>query len=787
MTTTTPAKKHSTCRRRGLLGFGSSAQRKARRRRGRRALRYWQRLTRRLFAFHYRRWPFAESLPSRLRHGCAAALLALSLPAIAHAETFTVDSPADTTAANDGDLTLREAIELANANEGADTIEFTEELSGEVIVLKQGELAISDDLNIDASNLAQAPIIDAERQSRVMRFTAPDGDLSLTKLNLCNGWTDEDGAGVLFDSSGILSLNHSVLSGNSTSGYGYGGGICTWSGSVALTNSALRGNYSSGYGGGIYSETGAITFTNSVVRGNSAYYGGGGISSNVGPITLFNSTVSGNDYGGISSRQGRIDLTGSTVSGNRGGGGGILAGSGAVSLRNSTVSGNSDGNSGGVHAVSGSLTLTNSIIAGNSSNVFAQDVKAPDDPSTKLEVSYCLIGNSNGAGLADAKVNQNNLIDIDPLLEPLADNGAPTQTHALRIGSPAIDQGNATEPDQRGFPRADDPMVTNAAGGNGSDIGAFERAIYPDGQTPESWLISHAKRADADFLEDDNRDGVSLLMAYALGLDPNQNLSGRLPVPLAAEGTLGLSFYAGNPAIDYTVQTSTDLIHWTSEGVILSGLDADDQRTATVVRAETSRFLRLVVAPRGWGIRARSAHTIGFDDLRPGADVLSVDPSRYRGEGIVFDRWIPVYDVYALPSQFADPLRAGGGSPSTVLVLSDALNTGTSIGASFALPGTTTPALTDFVQVVFGDTNVGTTRGTIEAFDKAGNLIDSATTITPDSQAAVLEVSAPGIARVRISTDADGCVVDSIAFDPLRELILTEGWQRCRGKCDPGY
>lgn len=63
--------------------------------------------------------------------------------------------------------------------------------------------------------------------------------------------------------------------------------------------------------------------------------------------------------------------------------------------------------------------------------------------------------------------------DTDPLLEPLADNGGPTTTHALGAGSPAIDagdpagctdgEGGTLDVDQRGQPR------------NGTcDLGAFE-------------------------------------------------------------------------------------------------------------------------------------------------------------------------------------------------------------------------------------------------------------------------------------------------------------------------
>jgi hypothetical protein len=66
---------------------------------------------------------------------------------------------------------------------------------------------------------------------------------------------------------------------------------------------------------------------------------------------------------------------------------------------------------------------------------------------------------------------------IDPLLGPLQDNGGPVLTHALLAGSPAIDAGtnSGVAFDARGQPRTiDNPAVTNAFGGDGTDIGAFE-------------------------------------------------------------------------------------------------------------------------------------------------------------------------------------------------------------------------------------------------------------------------------------------------------------------------
>jgi hypothetical protein len=66
----------------------------------------------------------------------------------------------------------------------------------------------------------------------------------------------------------------------------------------------------------------------------------------------------------------------------------------------------------------------------------------------------------------------------NPLLAPLADNGGPTRTHALRAGSPAIDAGTNV------LPLATDQRGRSRTSGLATDIGAFEvqsEAIFADG------------------------------------------------------------------------------------------------------------------------------------------------------------------------------------------------------------------------------------------------------------------------------------------------------------------
>jgi hypothetical protein len=64
-------------------------------------------------------------------------------------------------------------------------------------------------------------------------------------------------------------------------------------------------------------------------------------------------------------------------------------------------------------------------------------------------------------------------LTADPELQPLADNGGPTATHAILTGTPAVDTGSNPGDlayDQRGCPNA---RVAGAA----ADIGAFELQV----------------------------------------------------------------------------------------------------------------------------------------------------------------------------------------------------------------------------------------------------------------------------------------------------------------------
>ncbi|MGB5413308.1 MAG: choice-of-anchor Q domain-containing protein, partial [Polyangiales bacterium] len=68
----------------------------------------------------------------------------------------------------------------------------------------------------------------------------------------------------------------------------------------------------------------------------------------------------------------------------------------------------------------------------------------------------------------------------DPMLGPLADNGGPTETHALEEGSPAINQIPAADcVDEEGEPLTTDQRGLARPQGDSCDVGAFELEVLP--------------------------------------------------------------------------------------------------------------------------------------------------------------------------------------------------------------------------------------------------------------------------------------------------------------------
>lgn len=312
---------------------------------------------------------------------------------------------------------------------------------------------------------------------------ANSDDVRLTVTN--SVISHNEGTGIR-DVGGTLAISHSRIR------FNRGGGIDQNRDSARLDHVRIVGNSTPGNGGGIALANTHMAIVNSTIIGNSAVEGGGIFNWFNGHLTITNSTVSNNAAqgtgGGIRSQAGpragvRVTLTNSTVSGNSAAiGAGIFSAdhgesSASVLLVNSTVAFNTATQRAGGITQSGIedafLSLTNSLVARNRAPA-APDIAGPDNEVERISASFSLIGDGSGTGITNDNGNQvgnvsPNTSPIDPRLGPLADNGGPTRTHALLLGSPAIDAASTPDcplTDQRGVLRPQ---------GTACDIGSYER------------------------------------------------------------------------------------------------------------------------------------------------------------------------------------------------------------------------------------------------------------------------------------------------------------------------
>jgi hypothetical protein len=262
------------------------------------------------------------------------------------------------------------------------------------------------------------------------------------------------GGGILSVNTGSTSVLDDNIIGNGTTSSavipGVGGGLFGF-GAVSIRNTNIEQNHATAMGGGLVESNGGI-LTGDTVSNNFSHIGAGMYVESLGagnPTQVVNSTFTGND---------------ATVAG----GGIALTGDTSIDLDYSTVTGNQIfyGGAGGGLALDPSSTaiynLTGSIVSGNTDNA-GTDCSGAMSTSTVTTHGYNLLGDGCTATPAPT-----DLIGVDPMLAPLADNGGPTQTVALHPGSPAINAGGGpTCPatDQRGVSRPQE---------NACDIGAFE-------------------------------------------------------------------------------------------------------------------------------------------------------------------------------------------------------------------------------------------------------------------------------------------------------------------------
>jgi hypothetical protein len=288
-----------------------------------------------------------------------------------------------------------------------------------------------------------------------------------------NTSNDGDGGAIHGDDGAKLTVSSSTFSGNTAI---TGGGVSA--SDLEVRNSTFSNNFS--YGGAISISYGTLVVSDSTLSNNT---GGGIVFNSVTQATISGSTLSGNtgDYGGGIYTQGPMTITNSTLSGNTVvfEGGGIwnaspscdfdpsYPGCGGLTLNNVTLWANSvdSGGQGGGLFNSGAVNIKHTIIGSN----------VGGDCFNASAAAGQVVLNSAGTNFAtdDSCPTFIQATAAELNLDPLADNGGPTYTHALLPGSLAIDtatdgtdwDGNPVTTDQRGFDRPQ---------GAASDAGAFE-------------------------------------------------------------------------------------------------------------------------------------------------------------------------------------------------------------------------------------------------------------------------------------------------------------------------
>jgi hypothetical protein len=355
-----------------------------------------------------------------------------------------------------GDLSLREAIELANAAnyEGVvDTIRFDPALlynGPATILLTMGELAITDDLSIDGPG-AELLTIDASGNdptpdsdpndenphddydgSRI--FAISDGIESSTIVVAMEGltltgaqssdvggaiWSEEDltlmamtiaensgfvGGGI--SASGALQMIACAISSNISDG---GGGLSFTGNDLSILQSVFEENLANNPGGGISILTNAasISIVDSQFVNNTALLSGGGVSIEGLPDGSL--IVAGCDF--IGNRAG-VARGGEILRGVRGGGLSVYAGRPSISITDNhfdqnevrTGDGIPDNGGGGIAVIAafGDTLIARNLITNNISNTNGGGMLLGGHISAAMDILDNYVANntaSNGGGI----------------------------------------------------------------------------------------------------------------------------------------------------------------------------------------------------------------------------------------------------------------------------------------------------------------------------------------------------------------------------------------------------
>jgi hypothetical protein len=454
-----------------------------------------------------------------------------------------------TSLADDGSAgTLRYEIEQAEAAGSNQTITFASQLSG-MINLSGSALSLNQTGGTLAIDGPGAGVLTISASGLSSAFNVSNGYSAEI-----DGLTISGARGQGINNQGTLTVSDCTITGNSAGGIQSGSE--NYGGTLYLSNSTITGNSNDGKGGGIFVYGGSATITDSSITNNNAGHGnGGGIANWYGNVSISDCTISGNSCffsSGIENYGGSMALTNSTLSGNSAGPALVNGDGCAATVTDCTISGNADG---GIKDDGSTVYLYGTIVANNSAV----------DLNGSFAGTYNLIGDGSG-GLT----SPTNILNRNPDLASLGDNGGPTQTMALMSDSPAIgssiifddSNSNPIVTDQRGDPRS----LTNP------DMGAFSGPFLVVNTTTDSTSPGAGLLSLSEAIPLAEAGGGDQVITFAPGLSGTIDLDGS---PLQLDDTQGtISIFgpgAGTLSINAGGQSNVFDVGYESNAVI-SGL-----------------------------------------------------------------------------------------------------------------------------------------------------------------------------------------------------------------------
>ncbi|MEL6843581.1 MAG: choice-of-anchor Q domain-containing protein, partial [Bacteroidota bacterium] len=276
--------------------------------------------------------------------------------------------------------------------------------------------------------------------------------------DLQNGYTNGNGGAISTESN--LSLRDVRLIGNTAA---QNGGAILNTASLTLAQVVFLDNQSGGNAGALHNQGGIVNATESWWKDNLTLGNGGAIWNTLsGEVRLYQSTLEGHqcDEGTIYNASGGfVLLENSTISNNiaNAQGGALHNIGGRIEILFSTITQNQANDGGSFHqsGSGGIMLIANSILALNAATSFPEGFSSTS--SIVGSGGGNVIGETSGFSWPGTPSDLVGTFSspLDPLLDPLANNGGFAPTHRPQLLSPAVDNAvGSISIDQRGNSRS---------------------------------------------------------------------------------------------------------------------------------------------------------------------------------------------------------------------------------------------------------------------------------------------------------------------------------------------